>query len=354
MTTLHTVEQVREILDKLTAIKSGGNNKKKRAVDDILRKHGAGGRYPAPLPEGVVARAGDLEPKYYDKVFKAAEAVAQIELAIALEAKTREALAEYNAIGKQISSLVDNINREEDAAVAAWNQHSGESTTFREELAKKLAEAEPVCKAARMTVKDLKREFIGDRLGETQFKQILRVARGAITFQEIKKETAERQRVYRAAKGRDKAPVTTTVHTTNGGKLDTSEFGAKAQEQLAKAMAGNAVDAETSAQARIVENELADAFGMKAAGETDDTAKTRQELGLTPPDASWFYDSSPEVAATRACHELVKRGLTPSGLFDIFCKTIMLQQMNKLTRLEAGKLAGKISRQDTEAEKKAA
>ncbi len=79
------------------------------------------------------------------------------------KAERQKALGEYEIIGKQASSLVDKINREEDAALEQYNKHAGESTTLREHLAKLLADAEPICKAAGKKVKDLKAEYIGDR-----------------------------------------------------------------------------------------------------------------------------------------------------------------------------------------------
>lgn len=140
------------------------------------------------------------------------------------------------------------------------------------------------------------------------------------------------------------------VRTVNGEPLDTSGFVGKAAEQLAKAIAGNDVPTQESADAR---KEAMGAEPVSITG-TEEQWDAVTQAPPEKPSAEWFYNSSPEVAATRACHELVKRGLTPTDYLKIVLETVMLQQMNKLTRLEAGKLAGKISRQDTEAEKKAA
>jgi hypothetical protein len=159
------------------------------------------------------------------------------------EAK-KAAIADVEVIGKQISSLVDKINREEDAAVEAWNNHSGKSTTFREELAKVLKDAAPKCKAAGMTIRDLKTKYIGDRLGETQFKQILRIARGAITFQEVKDAEAAKKRVQRSEKKVGTAGVSrpaenynensAALRTPNGDAIDPATLGRSAQAQLTR------------------------------------------------------------------------------------------------------------------------
>jgi hypothetical protein len=162
-----------------------------------------------------------------------------------VKAAKDEKLAEVETIGKQISSLVDKINREEDAGVEAWNKHAGESTSLREHLAEKLAEALPICKAAGMKVKDLKAKYIGDRLGDTQFKQILRVARGAITFQQIKKKERTKKRTQAAAKKvGNSRPIPqhtdTVVRGADGKPIDTSGFGGPAKEQLEAELARSA------------------------------------------------------------------------------------------------------------------
>jgi hypothetical protein len=154
-----------------------------------------------------------------------------------VKAAKDEKIAEVETIGKQISSLVDKINREEDAGVEAWNKHAGESTSLREHLAEKLAEALPICKAAGMKVKDLKAKYIGDRLGDTQFKQILRVARGAITFQQIKKKERTKKRTQAAAKKvGNSRPIPqhtdAVVRGADGKPIDTSGFGGPAKVQL--------------------------------------------------------------------------------------------------------------------------
>jgi hypothetical protein len=111
--------------------------------------------------------------------------------------------AAVEAVGKQVTLLADKIKRETDKAVDVFNKHIGENLTFREALAAKLKEAAPLCKAAGMTNKDFKAKYVGDRLAITQFKQILGVARGYITFEEIKKKETDRKRKTRAAKAAD-------------------------------------------------------------------------------------------------------------------------------------------------------
>lgn len=70
----------------------------------------------------------------------------------------------------------------------------------------------------------------------------------------------------------------------------------------------------------------------------------------TLPDATWFYDLTPEAAFIRACHELVKREFTPVDLFGLACKT-MASMMNELTWQDAiKKHATKKTRADVVAE----
>ncbi len=117
------------------------------------------------------------------------------------KADKQAALAEFDkTVAPQINSLIEKINREEDAAQDQFNKHAGESTTFRTTLAKVLADAGPLIKRAGMTLKEVKAKYVGDRIGKTQFKQILRVARGAITFQQIKQGEAAKKQQQRAAK----------------------------------------------------------------------------------------------------------------------------------------------------------
>jgi hypothetical protein len=196
-----------------------------------------------------------------------------------------EAKAELKTIGKQISSLVDKINREEDAAVEAYNKHAGESTSLREHLAAKLAEAEPICKAAGMKVKDLKAEYIGDRLGDTQFKQILRVARGQITFQQIKAQEAGRKQEARKRSGQANVPTTPKVTLGNGEVFPTASLTPAAQQRVAEAVGSAATEISTdAAKARMA----------ALAGEAPPTAPT-----LTAEEIS----DEALAAFTRCCQE---------------------------------------------------
>lgn len=144
------------------------------------------------------------------------------------------------------------------------------------------------------------------------------------------------------------------VRAPDGSRIDTGRLGAKAAEQLAAAMAGNDVDPEQSAQVRMAENASAagevvtvlhveDHGTVSIAGKPEITGNEGWLTEVKPLDPSWFYDLSPAMAAVRACHELIKRGLTPYDFFKIVSETV-LPQMNDLTRAEAGKLAGVLSR----------
>ncbi len=348
-----TVDQVRDILDELAATRGG-----KKAVADLLKKHGNGGHYPEPLPEGATARAGDLEPKRYDRVFDAAEkAVATADMEAAEEANAREALADYEAKGKQISSVVDKINREEDEAIKAYNDHAGESTALREHLADLLAEAEPICKAAGMRLKDLKAKYIGDRLGNTQFKQILRVARGQITFQEIKDDEAAKKRDQRANKkdgtsglsrpsggaGREPHEIippggraTPKITAPDGSTIKIADLGPNAQAMIRAA--GNSQPDGGDGSERI--RKLGEPAPVTVTVTTEPapaelTAPVTVTV-TTEPRADWFYDLSAKAAAVRACHELIERGVAPYDVFVIICDTV-LPRMNQLTRAEARK-----------------
>jgi len=206
-------------------------------ADSILATYGQVKRE---RDETIVAAIARMKPKKYPRIVSKCKIVMERADAEARKAESNKtALADYASIGKQIQSVATKITREDDAAVDAYNKHVGESNTFRVELVELLKKGEAAAVAAGKTIKEMKAEFIGDRLGDTQFKQLLRVARGKITFAEIRFIEMDKKRMQRAlAKPAESSPTVqpsdkpAKITAPDGSSVKLDDLGPKAQEQI--------------------------------------------------------------------------------------------------------------------------
>jgi len=176
-----------------------------------------------------------IKPKKFERVLRKCESVLENAAAEDMVATERKAaVAEVDVVGKQITSLADKIKRE----CEAEGKHRAEASSFFQTLTEKLKEAEPLAKAAGITMKALKEKYVGDRLGETRFKLALRIARGRITHEQARATDAKLAREKRA---KAKLPASdVVVRGADGKPLDTSGFGGPAKEQLEAELARSA------------------------------------------------------------------------------------------------------------------
>ena len=149
------------------------------------------------------------------------------------------ALAVLEADGLIVKSLAEKINRQELAAANAYIKEASEADTFKAELGKKLLEVQPKCKAAGMTFEQFKEKYVGDLYARTKIFELMKVARGAITLDQIRELESAKKREQREAatakKVRDNADVpntNNTVRVAGGETIDLSTLGPKTVKQL--------------------------------------------------------------------------------------------------------------------------
>jgi hypothetical protein len=186
-----------------------------------------------------------IQPKKFERVLRKCEsAIKEADEAEHLIEITAQRKDDLDVVGKQITSLADKIKREAEAEL----KHKAEGDSFFQHLAEKLKEAEPLAKAAGITMKALKLKYVGDRLGDTRFKLALRIARGLITHQQATaadtKVTREKRAVAEAKAAEwckaNSVPSDTmkpVVRGPDGKPLDTSGFVGNAKAQLAAEIA---------------------------------------------------------------------------------------------------------------------
>jgi hypothetical protein len=149
-----------------------------------------------------------------------------------------KALAGIEADGKIVAALVEKINRQELAAANAWIKETSEADTFKAELGKKLNEVRPKCKAAGMTFDQFKEKYVGDLYERSKIFELMKVARGEITFDQIRQIERVKKQKATAKKVSGKSALSRTqpqVTTPNSVLVDTGGLSAKAQEQIARA-----------------------------------------------------------------------------------------------------------------------
>lgn len=149
-----------------------------------------------------------------------------------------KALAGIEADGKIVAALVEKINRQELAAANAWIKETSEADTFKAELGKKLNEVRPKCKAAGMTFDQFKEKYVGDLYARSKIFELMKVARGEITFDKIRQIERVKKQKATAKKVSGKSAHSRTlpqVTTPTGVSIDTNGLSAKAQAQIARA-----------------------------------------------------------------------------------------------------------------------
>ena len=182
----HTLQQVRELLAKVEAHPRCGKN----YATTILKNSGGG-----------AAKVDDVNVKKYGRILRKCETVLRDADKIERKAAVRKvALDEIEAEGKIVAQLADKIRKLESEAVKAVEDKFGKSTTFREELVERLKKLEPKLKAkgAPMTFKDFKEKFVGKLIGRTQFYQLRKIARGELTFEEVKLLEREKKQAQKS------------------------------------------------------------------------------------------------------------------------------------------------------------
>ncbi len=104
-----------------------------------------------------------------------------------MQAKLKaEALEALDAEGKLVTELCARINQQELAAANAYVKGVGTANSMKEELGKKLNDLRPRCKAAGMTFDEFKEKYVGDLYERAKIYEIMKVARGEITYDEIR------------------------------------------------------------------------------------------------------------------------------------------------------------------------
>lgn len=127
------------------------------------------------------------------------------------EATRKVKFEELERVGATIKALADKI-REHDktvviATIKAQEDAIGKSDSFRATMVAELKKALPLCKAAGVKPKDFQKKYVGKFMGLTKLKQLVRVARGDITFEEIKLIEREKKQRQRAAAKPPAAPA---------------------------------------------------------------------------------------------------------------------------------------------------
>jgi hypothetical protein len=144
-----------------------------------------------------------------------------------------KALVGIEADGKIVAALVEKINRQELAAANAWIKETSEADTFKAELGKKLDEVRPKCKAAGMTFDQFREKYVGDLYARTKIYELMKVARGEITFDQIRQIERGKKATAKKVSGKSGLSRTPPQVTTppNGVPVDTAGgLSAKAQE----------------------------------------------------------------------------------------------------------------------------
>jgi hypothetical protein len=243
----------------------------------------------------------DVAVKKYGRIIRKCEAALKarqdkLDKADVEQAAHEKAVAEIEADGLIVRSLAEKINRQELVAANSYIKEIGEADTFKAELGKKLIEVKPKCKAAGMTFDQFKEEYVGDLYERSKIFELMKVARGEITFDQIRQIESKKKRKQRAAAKASGTSTTSrtsepaeTVRTATGDKLDTSTLGPKVAEQLAKHMAGNDVDTEASAEVRK------QAMGAEPTVESPPT----QPEPIIPPAKPGEYRDTPEKKSKR-------------------------------------------------------
>ncbi len=181
------------------------------------------------------ARTATAEAKRKEREERRAQALANhAEIQANKEAAKQAALDDLEQEGRNVAAIVGKIKAYEESAEEKAGADLKRAQDLRDTLDKELARIAPKCKAAGMKFADFKKKYAPD-YGRTKLYQILAIADGRKTVEEVREGNAERKRNQRV---RDKANVT-DIRTTAGDKLDTSVIGSKAAEQLARHVAGS-------------------------------------------------------------------------------------------------------------------
>lgn len=256
MTTNYTLEQVREALAKvqsdastilLDVLGTRTTNSTSMLGDLPAKKYGAVIR----KCEKVLERQAKEAKREAEQAERDAQRERDTAEGKAVQAKLKaEALEALDAEGKLVTELCARINQQELAAANAYVKGVGTADSMKEELGKKLNDLRPRCKAAGMTFDEFKEKYVGDLYERAKIYEIMKVARGEITFDEIRLlERVKKQKQAAAKKASGKTQPSQT--TTSKPDETTAETSKPAETSTAeKPRATGSADTEQSTEER--------------------------------------------------------------------------------------------------------
>jgi hypothetical protein len=206
-----------------------------------------------------------IRPKHFPRVVeKCKQALKEAEKEAEAERQAQARLDAVDVVGKQITELANNFKKEAAAEAKAKGEakdHGEKAESFFKQLTEKLKEALPLAAAAEMTTSNLKDKYVGDRLGWTQFKKALRIAKGKTTPEEVTEQERIAKAARRAARKEAKAANAAAERSGQPNVPTTSEQAPRASgpaeisEEEAKArMAALDGDSQPAADAAHVED----------------------------------------------------------------------------------------------------